>query len=286
MLSLYADSCKECGSKVSYDSARGESFCRKCGLVQEDKTVDLSAAQNVTRSQLLGSIVSGRRDVNGRQVSRKLVHKLRISQRGIRTHNSSVLNGWRFIGTFCSQEGLPQRVEDCAKTLFTDAHKKNVLRGRSVEEVVPLVLYLACRIEGYPRTVKEIAELTGQDVQLIRSSYKMLVRRLELELEPIDYSRYVPRFASRLHLTQNVQTRTLEILEACNGTFMARGCNPLGVLAAALYIASFMCNEPICQRDVREVIGISGITVRTRVADIMRKLNIDDDVFEVEDSKV
>lgn len=275
----------ECGGSIGQDMERGESYCRSCGLVQEEDCLEIDFTSNNSPASRLGSLVVGYSDANGKYVSRKLLRRLKTSHRMVdRTDSSSFVGGKRLINSLCSQGGLPRTIEDCALELLREALKERALRGRSVEQVVPFLLYIACRLSGVPRTIPEIAELTDQDIPNIRKGHKVLLQKLGLELPPIQPRSYVPRFISRLGLSQEIQRRTLELLDACNGRFVARGCNPLGVVGASIYLASFLCNEPVCQKDVRHVVGVAGITLRKRTAEIQKTLDLDDRIFESGDA--
>ena len=47
-----------------------------------------------------------------------------------------------------------------------------------------------------------------------------------------------------------------------------------GVAAAAIYIASILCNERRTQREVADVAGVTEVTIRNRYKELTEKLGI------------
>ena len=53
------------------------------------------------------------------------------------------------------------------------------------------------------------------------------------------------------------------------------GRDPLGLAAAAIYVASIMLDDRRTQREIAEVAHVTEVTVRNRYKEIVRKLGID-----------
>src|SRR5438128_725650 len=85
---------------------------------------------------------------------------------------------------------------------------------------------------------------------------------------------YVSRFCSELKLTGEVQSRAVEILKDAQDKELTSGRGPTGVAAAAIYIASILCNERRTQREVADVAGVTEVTIRNRYKELTEKLGI------------
>jgi transcription initiation factor TFIIB len=83
------------------------------------------------------------------------------------------------------------------------------------------------------------------------------------------------RFASQLALSSPVQLRTVEILQRSRDIGLTIGRDPLGLAAAAIYVASIMLDERRTQREIAEVARVTEVTVRNRYKEIVKKLGID-----------
>src|SRR5207249_945869 len=77
----------------------------------------------------------------------------------------------------------------CKKAL-----EKGLVRGRSIEAIVAAAVYAACRIDGVPRTLDELQQVTGVRKKTIGKAYGALLRTLTLRVPPSRPSDYVSRF--------------------------------------------------------------------------------------------
>src|SRR5947209_322199 len=79
---------------------------------------------------------------------------------------------------------------------------------------------------------------------------------------------------SELDLSGEVQSRAVEILKDAQDKELTSGRGPTGVAAAAIYIASILCNERRTQREVADVAGVTEVTIRNRYKELTEKLGI------------
>src|SRR5256885_3767836 len=133
---------------------------------------------------------------------------------------------------------LPRHVRENAAVLYRRASTKNLIRGRSIDEVVAATLYASCRQSGVPRTLDEIASKSSVDRKSIGRTYRTLVRELGLKLLPQSPRDYIARFCNRLELDMDVQRKAKEILDKVEKDELASGVAPSGVAAATIYISA------------------------------------------------
>jgi len=210
------------------------------------------------------------KDAYGRQIphkSRAQIYRLRKWQHRIRTSKSgerSLAQGLTEINTMASKMGLPRHVWESAAVLYRKASMKNLVRGRSIDEVVAATLYAACRQCNVPRTLDEIAGKTPVDRKSIGRTYRTLVRELGLKLLPQSPRDYIARFCNRLNLDMDVLRKAKDILDKVEKDELASGVAPSGVAAAVIYISAMVCNKPCTQKEVAEVAGVTEVTIRNR----------------------
>jgi len=85
---------------------------------------------------------------------------------------------------------------------------------------------------------------------------------------------YISRFASDLEFSGEIQTKAIEILKTAMDKGLTSGRGPMGIAAAALYIASALHGERRTQRDIAEVARVTEVTVRNRYKELSKKLGI------------
>lgn len=106
--------------------------------------------------------------------------------------------------------------------------------------LVAAVIYLACRIEGYPRTLKEIAAASNLPMKSISKIYSSLSRTLEVDTGRVLPEDIVGRFASNLQLSHSIRSTALHICQSVSRLDLCEGISPHSIAAAALGIAMIL----------------------------------------------
>lgn len=295
-------SCPECGStSVVEDLTRGERVCGGCGLVLSDHRIDtgaewraFSSEESDARSRVgaplrysvhdkgLSTVIDWRdRDTAGRKLSpnrRSEIYRLRKWQIRSRVHSSmdrNLAQAMSELERLASQLGIPKQIRELSALLYRKSILQKLVRGRSIEAMVAATLYAACRIRLKPRPLDEVADASRVDKKKLGQCYRLLLRSLSIKIplsNPVDY---ISRFASELSLSSPVQLRTVEILKQSRDMGLTIGRDPLGLAAAAIYVASIMMDERRTQREIAEVARVTEVTVRNRYKEIVRVLGID-----------
>ncbi|TXT54767.1 MAG: Transcription initiation factor IIB [Candidatus Thorarchaeota archaeon] len=294
--------CPECGStSVVEDNTRGERACAECGLVLSDHRIDtgaewraFSAEESDSRSRVgapmrytvhdkgLSTVIDWRdRDTSGKKLSpnrRSQIYRLRKWQIRSRVHSSvdrNLAQAMSELERLASQLGITKPIREQAALLYRKAIQKKLVRGRSIEAMVAATLYAACRIRQKPRPLDEVADASRIDRKKLGQCYRLLLRSLKVRIplsNPVDY---ISRFTSQLELSSSVQLRTIEILHRSRDIGLTIGRDPLGLAAAAIYVASIMLDERRTQREIAEVARVTEVTVRNRYKEIVKRLKID-----------
>ncbi|WP_456365900.1 transcription initiation factor IIB [Thermococcus sp.] len=293
--------CPVCGStEFFYDRSRGELVCRVCGYVIEDNIIDdgpewraFDPDQRAKRARTgapmtlmihdkgLSTDIDWRdRDIHGNQITgmyRTKIRRLRMWQRRMRINDAAERNlafALSELDRMAAQMRLPKRVKEAAAALYRKAVMKKLIRGRSIEGMVSAALYAACRMEGIPRTLDEIARVSKVSKKEIGRSYRFMARGLNLNLRPTSPVDYVDRFGDALNVSAKSKKLAKDILHEAIGRGITSGKGPTGLAAAALYIASLLNGERKTQREVAEVANVTEVTVRNRYKELVDKLDI------------
>jgi transcription initiation factor TFIIB len=114
-----------------------------------------------------------------------------------------------------------------------------------------------------------MANVSRVEKSEIARTYRYVVRELGLEIGPADPKSYVPRFASDLEVSEEVERRARQLLDGASDAGITSGKSPVGLAAAAVYAAALLCNEKVTQNDVSEVADISEVTIRNRYHELL-----------------
>jgi transcription initiation factor TFIIB len=293
--------CPECGSShLVRDYERGELVCQDCGLVIDESEIDLGpewrafdAEQTSEKARtgapmtltihdkgLTTEISWKNTDSYGKSIptrNRAQLYRIRKWQKRIKISNAAERNlaqALQEMERMAANLDLPKDVRETAALIYRKAVKENMIRGRSIDGVVAASLYAACRMLGIPRTLEEIASVTRVKKKEIGRIYRMMGRVLKLQILPSKPEDYIDRFCSKLKLSSEVKKRALEILRMAAEQDLTSGRGPMGVAAAAIYIAAIENNERRTQREVAEVAGVTEVTIRNRYKELTEKLGI------------
>ena len=299
--------CPECGASDFYDNRNKEEIiCRKCGLVIDGKNISLGkewrdfeespdselkrtgSPTSYTKYDMgMGTSIGSERD--SFSLDKKKRYKLqRLKKWQKRLSNvmeknlKIALGELRRISSFLN---LPQSIEEEAAKIYNEAIQKNLVRGRSIESVVAGVVYAACRRQNIPRTLEEISEASGFEKKDIGRSYRYIIRELDIKILPSNPVDYVSRFASILKYSPETQSKGIQILSKSLSLDLTSGRGPIGIAAAALYVAGLLEGERRTQRDISEVSGVTEVTIRNRYKEIIKKLNLEDKIKKNNDDE-
>jgi transcription initiation factor TFIIB len=290
-----SEHCPECGGDLITDTEHGETVCGECGLVVEEDEIDrgpewraFDAAEKDEKSRvgapttnmmhdkgLSTNIGWQDKDAYGRSLSssqRSKMQRLRTWNERFRTRNSKERNLKQALGEIdrmASALGLPKNVRETASVIYRRALDEDLLPGRSIEGVATAALYAAARQSGTPRSIDEIVAVSRVGEMEMTRTYRYVVRELNLEIQPADPESYVPRFASELDLSEEVERRARQLIDGAREQGVLSGKSPVGLAAAAIYAASLLVNQKVTQSEVSEVANISEVTIRNRYKELL-----------------
>ena len=289
------ETCPECDGQLVADHEHGETTCSECGLVVDDEAIDRgpewrafddqerdrkarvgSPTTNMMHDKGLSTTIDWRnKDAHGNALSarqRQQVERLRTWNERFRTRDSqdrTLKAGLTEINRMASAIGIPDPTRETASVIYRRALEDGLLPGRSIEGVATAAVYAAARQAGTPRSLDELAEVSRIDRVVLMRAYRYVARELGLEISPADPLEYLPRFASELDLSEDVERRARDLLDTAMGEGYASGKNPVGLAAAALYASGLLVNEKVSQEDVSAVVDVSQVTIRNHYGELL-----------------
>jgi transcription initiation factor TFIIB len=297
-----ADKCPECASKnLVHDYDTGETICGDCGLVlyeqmldkgpewraftQQEKTsrnrVGSPASYSVHDKGLSTTISPEDRDAFGRNLSlstRLQMWRLRKWQIRSRVHSSSDRNLAQAMGELDRISGkvsISPPLKEKAALVYRKALDKGLVRGRSINAIIAAALYMACRKTGTPRTLREIADASLVNKKDVARCYRQLLNGLDVQMPMADPLSYISKIAEKTGISGKTQGAAIAILAEARRKRIAAGKDPMGMAAAALYIACLQHNEKITQREISDAAGVTEVTVRNRYKALKKQLNLE-----------
>jgi transcription initiation factor TFIIB len=297
-----ADKCPECASKnLVHDYDTGETICGACGLVLYEQMLDkgpewraFTQQEKASRSRvgmptsysihdkgLSTAISQVDRDAFGRKLplsTRLQMWRLRKWQIRSRVHSSidrNLAQAMAELERLSGKVSISPPIKEKAAVIYRKALDKALVRGRSINAIAAAALYAACRKSGSPRTLREIAEASLVDKKDVARCYRLLLQELDFHMPISDPLTYVSKIAEKNGVSGKTQGAAIAILREARRKRVAAGKDPMGMAAAALYIACLQNNEKITQKDIAEAAGVTEVTVRNRYKALKIQLNLE-----------
>jgi transcription initiation factor TFIIB len=266
--------CPSCGDKkMVTDQNTGELFCGKCGFVVTDKISDTGAewrsfANDETNRTRVGAGTS------------LTMHDMGLSTI-IGTQNkdstgkpltSAMKSSINEMDKLKDKLALTDAVIEKAAYIYRKAMEKKLVRGRSIQGLVAACLYASCRNTETPRTLDDIAKGINIRRKDVARCYRLIFRELELKMPVVDPVKGVSRIASIAKLTEKSKRKAVSILEKAKKLGIVAGKDPMGIAAAALYLACISTGEIKSQKDISIASGVTEVTIRNRCAGLRQMI--------------
>lgn len=136
-------------------------------------------------------------------------------------------------------------------------HPRSLLN--KIDGIASACLYIVCRMERTPRSIREICGASGVPMRHITRSYIAICRRRrDLNIQALAPHHFLERFCADLRLPSTVLTVSTQIATSAEALDVVAGRSPLSVAAASLYMAARRHRN---QYEVAEVTGVSQSTI-------------------------
>jgi len=296
------DKCPECGStNLVQDYDTGETVCGSCGLVVQDLSMDkgpewraFTQEEKESRSRvgipmsysvhdkgLSTSIGRVDRDAFGRKLplsTRLQMWRLRKWQIRSRVHSSidrNLAQAMAELDRLSDKVSMPGPVKERAAVIYRKALDKGLVRGRSIAAIAAASLYAACRTTGTARNLREISEASLVSRKDVARCYRLLLRELDIHMPIADPMTFLSKIAERSAVSGRTRAIAVKVLQQARERYVSAGKDPMGLAAAALYIATQLAGERKTQKDIADAAGVTEVTVRNRYKTLKRQLKLE-----------
>ncbi|MFB5619005.1 MAG: transcription initiation factor IIB family protein, partial [Candidatus Nitrosomaritimum aestuariumsis] len=284
-------------NKMVTDQNTGELFCGICGFVVNDKISDTGAewrsfANDDTNRTRVGAgtsltmhdmglstiIGTQNKDSTGKPLTSAMkssIERLRTWDSRTQAHSSAERNLRQALNEMDKLKdklALTDAVIEKAAYIYRKSMEKKLVRGRSIQGLVAACLYASCRNTETPRTLDDIAKGINIRRKDVARCYRLIFRELELKMPVVDPVKGVSRIASIAKLTEKSKRKAINILEKAKKLGIVAGKDPMGIAAAALYLACISTGESKSQKDISIASGVTEVTIRNRCAGLRKMI--------------
>ncbi|KAL4896975.1 cyclin-like protein [Aspergillus ambiguus] len=291
--------CKEVPPNLEFPGSH-ETVCGSCGLVLADREIDMHSEwrtfsnddQNNDDPSRVGDAMNPL--LNGDQLETQIasggsgrVRDLYRAQnkQSSEKANKSLLAAYKEIGALCDGWDIQKNVADTAKYLFKMVDDAKAFKGKSQDVIIAGCIFIACRQRNVPRSFNEIFALTKVSRKEIGRIYKALEKFFQAQNKkkqnavmesggvPDPNDTYMAttttrpsdlcnRFCNLLDLPFQVTGLSSALADAVGAKGELAGRSPLSVVAACIYMASYLVGHGKPAKEISQVAHVSDSTIR------------------------
>jgi transcription initiation factor TFIIB len=289
-------------NKTVTDPECGEIICSNCGVViseqiQEAKTPEsrtfntielndrtrIGTPTTLARHDMgLATIIGrGNRDASGQKLApatQSIMNRLRIMNYRTQSHTPTDMNRKRAFNELDKLKdklGLTDAAVEKTAYLYRKVQKRGLVRGRSISSVLAAAAYITCREIGISRTIKDIATISNVRWKELARIYRILVFELYIKIPTVDPMKCITKVANRINLSEKTKRQGMSIMKDLSEREISAGKHPMSLAATVLYLSCRMTGENITQENIANAAGVTGVTLRNRLNDLKKQLQLD-----------
>ena len=157
--------------------------------------------------------------------------------------------------------GFSDRVAQRGVEICCSVVSGRLLRRQPLPLIAASSAYVACRENGTPATIKELAAEAHADPKELGRCYRLIRDGLQISVPAPNGATYAWRVASKISASEEAANLSVETVRRA----VAKGLgdrNPMTLAAAAVYAACLANGEAVNQSDVAEAAGVSVTALR------------------------
>lgn len=295
---LLCPECNEDPPNLEFPDSH-ETVCGSCGLVIADREIDMHSEwrtfsnddQNNDDPSRVGDAMNPL--LNGDQLETSIASGAsgrardlyRAQNKQSNERNKPLLAAYKEIGAMCDGFNIPKHVADTAKYLFKIVDDAKAFKGKSQDVIVAGCIFIACRQCKVPRTFSEIFAVTKVSRKELGRIYKALEKFFTAQniernnavtsnggiVDPNNNytattstkpSDLCNRFCNGLGLKYQVTSVSIALSDRVTTKGDLAGRSPLSIVAACIYMASYLMGDGKSAKDISQVAHVSDGTIR------------------------
>jgi len=255
--------CDECGGQIVY--CNGEYYCTRCGLVMPVE--ELQSERFIIRD---GEFKCGSRGVglpgslayHDKGLTTKVSGRYKLLQkRAIFTGKElKKIEAHSQLNKVCALLNLPKPVRDTAAILYRKYATVGDGKKPRRSVIIGACVYAACKLHGILKLPADFKKV-GIGKQAIKVARRKILKNYQLESRKLlpQAEDYIPLICNRLGRHDLINNAVAVVRSAGDKLI---GKSPVSIAAAAVYFAAGSSGEPLTQKNIAEVAGVTEVTIR------------------------
>ncbi|MES1904732.1 MAG: Transcription initiation factor IIB [Paramarteilia canceri] len=261
------------------DHHAGDLICPECGLVAAERIIDVGSewrsfsneSGSVDNSRIgdkenpllnsanLSTVIMPSKNSNFNDYSNSLRNKVTTSY-----EDRTMLYAFRQINIIADRLNLPKLIIDDSCHFFNKALTSKAVKRKNIDALVVGSIYIACRCEGVPRTLKELCAVSGISKVDIGRIFKKMKNVMNINISSVAPDSYIERFCSNMELPIEVIKLARKICIKVSEANLVTGRSPLSIAAVSISIAATILTQKAFNlRKIAEDCGVTESTIKS-----------------------
>ena len=179
---------------------------------------------------------------------------------------------FRKITILANNAGIPKIIINDALIYHKKTSEQKTFRGLNRDGLIAASIYIACRINNYPRSSKEIAQIFNLDNTSATRGCKnavSIINYLEKDLNISEKTcfgtttpdAFIDRYCSKLHINNELTKLCHFIALRVQSKNLIPENTPPSIAAGIVYFVSKICDLNKTKKDIKQISKISEVTI-------------------------
>jgi transcription initiation factor TFIIB len=179
---------------------------------------------------------------------------------------------FQLITTISQNAGIPKMIIDNATRFHKQISEAKTFRGLNRDGIIAASIYISCRVNNFPRTAKEIADIFNLDNTSATKGCKnalSIINDIEhtnnndsiLTLNKTTPLSFIERFCSKLNINNELTSLCKFIAHKIEKLNLIPENTPHSIAGGIIYFVSQICNLNIPKSTINNISKISEVTI-------------------------
>jgi len=181
----------------------------------------------------------------------------------------SLYNVFDSIQVIAINNGIPLCIIKEAHNLYKQLSDVRIHRGSNRSGIIAACIYKACRLQGSPRSSKEIAEIFNLNISHMTKGCKKFDEIINMNVcnnsnmknNPTKASDFVQRFCSKLNIGTNICHICSHVCEKSEEYNLVSKCIPPSIAAGSIFLVCSLLKINITKKEISQTCQISEVTI-------------------------
>tara|TARA_Y100000992_G_scaffold294289_1_gene253864 strand:- start:4359 stop:5483 length:1125 start_codon:yes stop_codon:yes gene_type:complete len=179
---------------------------------------------------------------------------------------------FQLIINISQNAGIPKMIIDDAMSYHKKISEAKTFRGLNRDGIIAASIYVSCRVNNFPRTAKEIADIFNLDNTSATKGCKnalTIINEIEfsskedniLNLNKTTPLTFIERFCSKLNINKELTKLSQFVAHKISKDDLIPENTPHSIAGGIIYFISQNCNLNISKSEINNISKISEVTI-------------------------